>query len=166
MGCCRICVGGAGDFPFRPRRVSQARRKRPVTITGHGENTLMGCSWSRYRPIPHFIDPSCHLLAASRPLAQFGKAARTDTEASAVGGDASTTHACFSTASVSRPLARATVGLLSARSRIGGARRQNNRLTGKAPYKSIANLTSSECGDARARRGCQSVSGVMAPSAP
>ena len=94
-----------------------------MTITGHGENTLMGCSWSRYRPIPHFIDPSCHLLAASRPLAQFGKAVRTDTEASAVGGDAGTTHACFSTASVSRPLARATVGLLSARSRIGGARR-------------------------------------------
>ena len=41
MGCYRICVGGAGDFPFRSRRVSQTRRKGPVTITGHGGKTRL-----------------------------------------------------------------------------------------------------------------------------
>src|SRR5712671_4599357 len=39
MGCRRIWVGGAGDFPFGSRRVSQARRKGAVTITGPGGKT-------------------------------------------------------------------------------------------------------------------------------
>src|SRR5437870_4077509 len=89
MGCYRICVGGVGNFPFRSRRVSQTRRKGPVTITGHGENAY-GCLRSRSRPIPHFTDPSCHLRAVSRALAQFGKAVRADIDASTDGGDAST----------------------------------------------------------------------------
>src|SRR5437016_5191014 len=42
MGFYRICVGGAGDFPLRSRRVSQTRRKGPVTISGHGEKHAYG----------------------------------------------------------------------------------------------------------------------------
>jgi hypothetical protein len=54
---------------------------------------------------------------ASRPLAPFGKAVHTDTDASAVGDYAGTTRVCFSTASVSRPSAgRGTAGLFSATS--------------------------------------------------
>src|ERR1700732_2598891 len=44
-------------------------------------------------------------MAWSRPLAPFGKAVHTDTDASAVGDDAGTMRAYFSTASVSRPSA-------------------------------------------------------------
>src|ERR1700730_3256263 len=42
MGCRRICVGSAGDFPFCSRRVSQTCRKGAVTIAGHWEKALMG----------------------------------------------------------------------------------------------------------------------------
>lgn len=48
---------------------------------------------------------SCHLLAASRPVAPFGKAVHTDKDASAAADDAGKKRACFSTASVSRPSA-------------------------------------------------------------
>ena len=57
MGCYRICVGGAGDFPFRSRSVSQTRRKGPMTITCQGKHAY-GCLGSRCRPIPHFTNPS------------------------------------------------------------------------------------------------------------
>src|SRR4029077_12989018 len=50
MGCCRIWVGGTGDFPFRSRRVSQTRRKGPMTITGQGKTPHVGCFWIRSRP--------------------------------------------------------------------------------------------------------------------
>jgi hypothetical protein len=78
-----------------------------VTTIGHGKNTLRG--WLRSRSLGPFhtspIDPSCHLLAASRPLAPFGKAVHIDPDASAVGDDACTMRAYFSTSSVSRPSA-------------------------------------------------------------
>src|SRR5437870_2730831 len=93
MGCCRICVGGAGDFPFRSRRVSQARRKGPVTITGHGEKHTYGVFVQSVWPIPQFTDPSCQLRAVSRALAQFDTAVRTDMDASAAGSDAGTADA-------------------------------------------------------------------------
>jgi hypothetical protein len=38
----------------------------------------MRCLWGRSRPITHFTDPSYHLRAVSRALAQFGKAVRAD----------------------------------------------------------------------------------------
>ena len=71
-----------------------------MTTISHGKNTLMEWLWSLSLGPFHTspIDPSCHLLAASRPLAPFGKAVLTDTDASAFGGDAGTMRACFSTA--------------------------------------------------------------------
>ena len=55
-----------------------------MTITGHGESTLIGCFSSRSRPIPHF---TAHPRAVSL-AAQFGKAARTDIDVSAAADNA------------------------------------------------------------------------------
>src|SRR5207244_12240560 len=69
MGCDRVCVGGAGSCPFRSRRVSQTRRKGPVTITGHGTTRLWGvCGVDLGRFHPH------RNLAAGGSIQQAGAA--------------------------------------------------------------------------------------------
>ncbi len=42
-----------------------------MTITGQGKNTPWGVSGFGLGPIPRFTDPSGHLRAVSRALAQF-----------------------------------------------------------------------------------------------
>ena len=42
-----------------------------MTITGQGKNTPLGVSGFGLGPIPRFTDPSGHLRAVSRALAQF-----------------------------------------------------------------------------------------------
>jgi hypothetical protein len=47
------------------------RPEAPMTITGQGKNTPWGVSGFGLGPIPRFTDPSGHLRAVSRALAQF-----------------------------------------------------------------------------------------------
>jgi hypothetical protein len=47
------------------------RPEAPMTITGQGKNTPWGVSGVGLGPILRFTDPSGHLRAVSRALAQF-----------------------------------------------------------------------------------------------
>src|SRR5260221_12464170 len=73
MGCYRIRIGGAGHLSFRSRRVSQTRRKGPVTVTSTSCVQRYPRTWS-HGELDRQVDACARALVA-RGLARGDRVA-------------------------------------------------------------------------------------------